>query len=88
LTQGVWYNVCVTRNGTTETKMYLNGSLDATYSGNMPSFGTTTIRIGRWTDGTVYSNASIGPVSIYYNKVLTQSEITQNFNALRGRFGI
>jgi len=87
LTQGVWYNVCVTRNGTTETKMYLNGSLDATYSGNMPSFGTTTIRIGRWTDGTVYGNSSIGPVSIY-GRVLTASEVLQNFNSLRGRYGI
>lgn len=87
LTEGVWYNACVTRNGTVETKLYLNGSLEATYSGNMPAYGTRTIRIGRWTDGTVYGNNSIGPISIY-NRVLTDSEVLQNFNAIRRRYGV
>lgn len=85
ISQNVWYNACVTRNSTIETKLYVNGLLFSTYSGNMPAFGTRTIRIGRWTDGTVYSNASIGPVSIY-NRVLTASEVFQNFNALVGRY--
>lgn len=34
-----------------------------------------------------FSNSSIGSVH-FYNRALTQSEITQNFNATRARFGI
>jgi hypothetical protein len=36
---------------------------------------------GNYVNGTIY-NTSV------YNRVLTDAEITQNFNALRGRFGI
>ena len=37
-----------------------------------------------------YSNAVNGsiPVLKYYNRALTAAEISQNFNALRGRYGI
>ena len=87
LTQGVWYNACLVRNGTTDAKLYLNGNLDATYVGNIPAFGTTTARIARWTDGTVFSNMSLGPVWVQ-NSILTAAEVSQNFNALRGRFGV
>lgn len=87
LTQGVWYNGCVVKNGTTETRLYLNGSLESTYSGNMPSWGTNTVRIARWTDGTVYSNCSVGVVWVQ-NKALTASEVLQNFNALKGRYQV
>jgi hypothetical protein len=87
LTQGVWYHASVVRNGTTDTKLYTNGNLSNTYSGNIPTGTQPLVRIGRWTDGTVYSNTSISSVKIY-NRALTASEIQQNFNALRGRFGI
>jgi hypothetical protein len=32
-------------------------------------------------------NGEIGPISIY-NKALSASEVTQNYNALKGRFGL
>jgi hypothetical protein len=35
-----------------------------------------------------YFNGKIGNIKIYKGKGLSPSEITQNFNALRGRFGI
>jgi hypothetical protein len=34
-----------------------------------------------------FFNGNVGNVQIY-NRALTQAEITQNFNALRGRYGI
>jgi hypothetical protein len=87
LTQGVWYHASVVRNGTTDTKLYTNGNLSNTYSGDIPTGTQPLVRIGRWTDGAVYSNTSISSVKIY-NRALTASEIQQNFNANRSRFGI
>lgn len=42
---------------------------------------------GSGSGGGSYFNGKIGPLSIY-NRALTSSEISQNFNAFRGRFGI
>ena len=33
-------------------------------------------------------NASISNISVYTNKVLSLQEILQNYNALKGRFGL
>jgi hypothetical protein len=87
LTQGTFYQAVVVRNGSTDTKLYVNGSLYNTYSGNMPTASQPLVRIGRWTDGTVYGNSTIGAVKIY-NKALTADEVSQNFVSMRGRYGI
>jgi hypothetical protein len=87
ITQGVYYHAIVVRNGSTDTKLYINGSLNNTYSGNMPTATQALVRIGRWTDGTVYSNTTIPAVRIY-NRELTAGEVTQNFAAQRGLYGV
>jgi hypothetical protein len=49
---------------------------------------TSPIVIGtRSNNSTPELDALVGPVSVY-NRALTTQEIQQNFNALRGRFGI
>jgi hypothetical protein len=86
LSQGVWYNATVVRYGTNETKMFLNGVQDGgTYSGNLPAGNQSFFNIGRWTDGTVYTNASIPIVSIY-NRALTPDEVFRNYVSLKSRF--
>jgi hypothetical protein len=50
--------------------------------------GDGTIWIGRYSGGNYLFNGKIAHFSAYVNKILTQSEIQQNFNSLRGRFGI
>ena len=87
LTQGIWYNATVVRNGTTDTKLYTNGSLSATYTGNIPTATQPLVRIGRWTDGTNYANCNISQVTIH-SRALTAAEISQNYNALKSRFGL
>ena len=87
LTQGIWYNATVVRNGTTDTKLYTNGSLSATYTGNIPTATQPLVRIGRWTDGTNYANCNISQVQIY-NRALSAAEVSQNFIATRSRYGI
>lgn len=88
LSNGTWYYVTLTVNGSTVT-FYLNGVLDGTK--------TVAFTIGSW-NGTVdlgrrggvaqrYFNGNIAFVN-GYNRVLSNSEILQNFNAVRSRFGI
>jgi hypothetical protein len=85
----IWYNVVISRIGSTIT-MYANGNSIATTT-NSTVFGTATGNFNIGIDG---NNASepfsgrIANVMIYKNKGLTAAEVQQNFNALRGRFGI
>jgi len=46
-----------------------------------------TISFGGRTDTSQYFNGNIAQAMIY-NTALNQAQINQNFNALRGRFGI
>ena len=80
----------------TGTKYYFNGVLHATdsfsnvLSGNVPS--NPGISIGARYQVTTGAeqfniNGQIGPVQIY-NRELSEAELTQNYNALKGRFGL
>lgn len=86
-----WTNMCFTwvSNGT--SAIYKNGTLYASRSiGNVPSTNPSSIGrigLGHGSNGDEYFAGRISTTSIY-NKALTASEIQQNFNALRGRFGI
>ena len=82
--------VATTYDGTTES-VYVDGVLEKTaaMTSNTPVSSTNAISLG-WLaiDGAFYSmDARIGTIMIY-NRSLTAVEIQQNFNALRGRFGI
>ena len=85
-----WQNWCVTwikSSGTYVT--YLNGVQDktGTRTWNVPSVQTNA-RIAFWNHSTGREyNGKIASLNIY-DKALTASEIQQNYNALRGRFGI
>jgi hypothetical protein len=84
----LWYNMVVTWDTSTNTsKVYIGGTLDN--SGNATnSTSTGTFEIARSPGGTSqlwYGN--IASVK-YYNRVLTSTEITQNYNALKSRFGL
>jgi len=73
-------------------KLYINGSLVASDSttGTIPSnSGGMSVAAYGGFDGP-YGYYLDGEISIVrvYNRVLTASEITQNFNALKGRYGI
>jgi hypothetical protein len=85
---GSWNQLIATCNGT-KLEIYKNGVLSNTtnYTG---SIGTTNyvFNIGAYQNDTQYRiNGRMSSTRVY-NRVLTQAEITQNFNALRGRYGI
>lgn len=86
LSVNAWQHVVATYDGTT-LSLYRNGSsvgTPVTSTGNISNTSKTLtvgVRGGNYFDGRI-SNAKI------YNKALTSAEVSQNFNALRGRFGI
>ncbi len=85
-----WHHIVGTYDGTT-IRQYTNGAqVDSlNYTGTPTSGGE--IRINRRWDDVVSSgnlfDTDIGAIRIY-SRALTAAEVLQNFNAVRGRFGI
>ena len=83
-----WYNVAITWDGTTANG-YLNGKFITTIAVGTNSNRTEPLSIGV-SGESLNSGFFDGKISqtLAYNRALTASEVKQNFNALRGRFGI
>jgi len=92
-----WYNIVMTYNSAAGIATYVNNTAGATKAGakQNPSGTGTFLSMGK-PDGagggylngvTNYFNGYIGVWKIY-NRALTSIEVTQNFNALRGRYGL
>ena len=88
VTMGVWYNECVTITAST-ISLYENGSLlqTATNSTFSSLSGFNYGELGYLSGYGQYMGANISSYSLY-NVALTSTEITQNFNALRSRYGL
>lgn len=86
---GSWVFLCVTYNGSTITG-YINGIFDSNTSTTISSIGSTNNPLGicgtflGYVPSTNYKIASIN----LYNRALSASEILQNYNALKSRFGL
>jgi hypothetical protein len=85
-----WKNICVTYNGSTTILIYENSiftqtltltSACDTLSSNI-YIGSINPGINSW-----YFDGRISSTSVY-NRALSAAEISQNFQALRGRYGI
>jgi hypothetical protein len=87
-TIGTWYNMTVVKNAT-NFLLYVNDNSSPVlnFASSYNNTNTNFI-IGKHSSVSAnYMDGNIAQVSIY-NRALTTSEISQNFNALRGRFGI
>jgi hypothetical protein len=88
----IWYQTVVTYDGNTISQ-YTNGILQSTYSyaGTVQSGGE--IRIARRWDGSPgvgssnYLDSDISVIRMYSN-ALTNSQVLQNYNAIKLRFGL
>jgi hypothetical protein len=86
---GTWCHVAVSvSSASTAVKIYVNGILRNT-STTLPSgnFGGNVYLGAQNTISTVVANANIATFHLF-NRALTDTEILQNFNAHRERFGI
>ena len=81
-----WWNGVVTWNNSTGWVLYLNGVQVDTNSNTSGPGGTTGVYIARYSGGN-YFDGDIAQ-AIIYDRVLTATEVQQNFNAFRGRFGL
>jgi hypothetical protein len=84
--RSVWNVMCAVRS-TTQFKWYINGVLSSTATNPYGTLATTAanIRIGLGYAG--YWQGDMAMVTAY-TRALTDSEVAQNFNAIRGRFGL
>ena len=83
-----WYCLVGVYNVTSQN-LYVNGNLQ-TLGSNLsaaPASFTNVIRIGDFTIPGYYLNGSIASVR-FYNRALSASEVLQNYNATKSRFGL
>jgi hypothetical protein len=85
LTTNTWNHVVLTR-ASSVAYCYLNGNLMGSKSGFTNNFTAQTLNIGNGY-GTEWTYKKIGSVKIY-NRGLTSTEVAQNFNNQRSRYGI
>jgi hypothetical protein len=96
LDANTWYHIVLTVNSTT-ARMYVNGTLtgtvthvNTTYSGNSSNNATETTFGTYNSPGAGYGGYTNFRLNMarWYPKVLSQEEVTRNFNSLKGRFNI
>jgi hypothetical protein len=87
LNTGVWYYQGFTLASNGDVGIYVNGSLIETKTGNgLGTTATNEFSIGCINENH-FVNGNIAVVSLY-NATLTSSQILQNFNGTRQRFGV
>jgi len=83
----VWYNLVIVMLASS-SRMYIQSELDATGTRGSVTNQTATFQIGR--SASNVGSPFPGSISNFkiYNRVLSDSEIKQNFEATRSRYGI
>jgi hypothetical protein len=84
LTVGQWYMITGVQGETLD--IYINGVLGQSIASNI-NVTTNNVNIGRWQGGGRQYNGNIAQVSIY-NRALSAAEVSQNYEALKGRYGL
>ena len=91
LTANTWTHVAFTFSPSTRVIAYVNSVFHS--QGNLAggrniAYVNQSLALGRWQyGGSRYWNGKISNFKTY-NRILTAAEISQNFNALRGRYGL
>ena len=91
-TSNQWAHVVGTYSSSdNKTRIYVNGVLKATYGSttnlNYGGYGYY-YQTGYLSASGNYFTGDMSVIKYYYNKALSSTEVEQNFQALRGRFGI
>ena len=97
VSDGIWHMVSVTKTTLGVITLFVDSTEVYSGSGFTSSLRTTDLQFYNWELGRAYwygEDASLlrynGKISnhIFYNRALTATEIRQNFNTTRGRYGI
>lgn len=81
-----WLQVCGAFSGSTLTT-YVNSANPVVGTGSGFNFTNSNFTIGLRLGGENFYNGRVGIVRLY-NRALTSSEVAQNYNANKGRFGL
>jgi hypothetical protein len=81
-----FHHIIATHTGSWKT-LFLNASNVLSIADTPAGDSFTSFGLGAYSDGTYAFVGSI-PIFRVYNRALSQTEITQNYNALKGRFGL
>ena len=88
LNTSTWYHLSVTYDNTDKLKFYINGELDSSTN----AFGPILWPLSARTPiiGVSFNSYFAGNISVIqiYNRTLSSTEISQNYNAQKGRFGL
>jgi hypothetical protein len=84
LTVGQWYMLTGVQGTTLD--IYINGVLGQSLASNL-NVTTNNVIIGAYQSASRPFNGNIATTQVY-NRALSATEISQNYNALRGRYGI
>jgi hypothetical protein len=88
ITTGSWWNVCATITSTKTIIAYQNGVRYSSVTGTGNVGANPIPEIARYNNNYgQYGNPNIGIIQIY-NRVLSDQEIAQNYNATKTRFGL
>jgi hypothetical protein len=86
-----WYNIGLIANSSTGlVSLYINGVVDGSiaYNGTLKQNASATLAIGSdAANSRRYWQGNVSNVQIY-NRALTATEMRQNYNATKGRFGL
>ena len=85
-----WYNISGVYSPSNYIKIYLNGIEVSSNTTSIPAslyVNNISLKVGQRGDGFSFFDGNISNVSLY-NKSLTSQEVSQNYNALKGRFGL
>jgi hypothetical protein len=87
----IWFNITAVWEAGIRSKLFYNAVDRTEIRGgsirNSIRDGNTNLFLGSRANSSLYHSGNISFTKIY-NRALTESEIRQNFNALRGRYNI
>lgn len=86
VTNGTWYHLVVSRIGTTFS-MYLNAKLETSVTSSISIDGGLLKTYGFSGLGGGQFNGLLSLIKVYNGKGLSSTEILQNYNAIKARFG-
>jgi len=86
ITNNTWYHLVISRASGTVYK-YINGVLDGTHVASGSCSTGQTVKVAWRYDASYNFSGPISKVS-FYNTALNANQVLQNYNAVRGRFGL
>jgi len=89
-TNGIWYNITATVNSSSQGNLFINGvqqGTPVTFSNLNLSNTTNNLQVGMYLSNNYFLNGNISQTQIY-NRALSSTEVLQNYNAAKSKFGL